>query len=160
MQHRLAIIFDSSGSLKEYHREVLLNYLLSLIVDSLIYFKVEGVEYSFYTWNEQVNEIEHTHKFNANGKSSLVVLAQKMKELSQNGTTAFLIITDGDFHQELEEYKSLLSDFEFPISAALVGAGDTNVLSPLTKYCVPFSADSLPVMLKVFPMLYQVYKGA
>lgn len=159
MKEHLAIIFDSSGSLKEYQREYLLNYLLSMIVDSLIFFKVKDVDYSFYIWNEQIEEISHDHQFDPKGKASLKKLSQKIKELSNDKATAFLVLSDDVFSdiQNIDEYYiQPLKDINVPIAWSLIGAGDKEILRPLTKFVEPISADSLGAFLKVFPTLYKI----
>ena len=147
-KYKLGIFFDCSGSLAEYERKHVLDYLFSLISETLNHFNNTNIECLFYSWNQDITEINLGHRFSPQGKAMLPILAQKIKELEDEDINVFLIITDGSHKKsDQKKFSETLKTSKSFISCVLVGNKDLDSVKFLTKQTQAFPADSLLLFL-------------
>ena len=147
-KYKLGVFFDCSGSLAEYERKHVLEYLFSLISETLNHFNNTNIECLFYSWNQEITQINLGHRFSPQGKAMLPILAQKIKEFEGEDINTFLIITDGSHKtSDQKEFLDTLKTSKSFISCALIGNNDLDSVKFLTKQTQAFTADSLLLFL-------------
>ncbi len=91
---RLHVIFDASGSFCESGKFHMLRYLGNTALN-LAFMSWAKAEFVFYTWNEELCELEDDAKIPTKGIADTEVLRQFLAEREDN--EAVILITDGHF---------------------------------------------------------------
>ena len=91
---RLHIIFDASGSFCEPGKKHMLNYLGNTAMN-LSFMSWARVEFVFYTWNDELCEVEDVATIPTEGIADTNVLCNFLSKLTDN--EAVILITDGNF---------------------------------------------------------------
>ena len=94
MIETLHVIFDSSGSFVEAGKDFMKNYLGNTAENLRLAYE-DNVEFIFYTWSNELSEVESVEKISARGVANAEVLQNFLLELGEND--AVILITDGDF---------------------------------------------------------------
>ena len=88
------VVFDGSGSFNEVGKKFMLNYLGNTVENLKLAFE-DKVEFVFYTWSNELREVESVEKIPARGVTDVEVLRKFL--LGLGAGDAVILITDGDF---------------------------------------------------------------